>query len=418
MSKKKTSKKTNGKGVGVRILCGVLALVVAAGATLAVLEYATPYKPSQGFRPKEEPPKQEETEIPAFAGGMFVTSTAGDGFDLLSAQIPVAAYAENGLVGYADNAYTITATVKPDNYATNTGVEWVLSWANPESEWATGKTVTDYVTATPSGAGYMESKVVNLTCAAAFGEQVLLTAKAQEKPEVTAVATVDYVQRLEAKNVALSFGEIECNFSGNARTLVPLQLSAYGDAAGGMPEITITQPDEPYTIEGDYQYTYDLYCGDGEYFAYSQNAHGSESRYIFADESSSLISRLGVDIETYINQYNVAEKGLYFGMKHFIENMPIYSYSNVMSNETLTRLTLDKIQNYAIGITNWFEHRGTSVDETQTTYDAKSILFRLTFYISGPFGKFGKATRFDIGSIVNTTNSIDDIELNPPSTTI
>ena len=274
----KTSKKTNGNGVGVRILCGVLALAVAAGATLAVLEYCTPYKPSQGFRPQEEQKPTEEAELPVFAGGLYITGTDGAGYDLLSAQIPVEAYAENGLVGYADNAYTITATVKPDNYATNTGVEWALSWTNAESEWATGKSVTDYVTATPSGSGYMESKIVNVTCAQAFGEQITLTASAKDKPEITASCTLDYVQRLEAKNVGLKFGDITCDFEGKKNpmfpnlsqpgtqnTKVPLQLSAYGTAAGGMPEVVSTQPDAPYTIAGDYRYEYALFCND-DYF--------------------------------------------------------------------------------------------------------------------------------------------------------
>lgn len=427
----KTSKKTNGNGVGVRILCGVLALAVAAGATLAVLEYCTPYKPSQGFRPQEEQKPTEEAELPVFAGGLYITGTDGAGYDLLSAQIPVEAYAENGLVGYADNAYTITATVKPDNYATNTGVEWALSWTNAESEWATGKSVTDYVTATPSGDGYMESKIVNVTCAQAFGEQITLTASAKDKPEITASCTLDYVQRLEGKNVGLKFGDITCDFEGKKNpmfpsipqtgtqdTKVPLQLSAYGTAAGGMPEVVITQPDAPYTIAGDYRYEYALLCND-DYFAYIQNARGAEYRFLFGTKTLVDSGRFEEGVfDTYLEEYDVANKGLYFGMKHIVENMPIYQLSNVMSNETLKRLTADNIQNYAEIITRWFNNKGTSDDETQTTYGTECVLFRLNMKVSSEYSNFTRSTKFTIGSIVNTTNSIDDIELNPPSTTI
>lgn len=431
MSKKKTSKKTNGKNFVVRAECVVLAVAVVA-AGVCCTGFASRGADGKWFgngdiktwhwsdKAPDDNQEEEVKAIPKFAGGMYVTSTAGDGFDLLSAQIPVAAYAENGLVGYADNAYTITATVKPDNYATNTGVEWVLAWANPESEWATGKTVTDYVTATPSGAGYMESKIVNLTCAQAFGEQVLLTAKAKEKPEVTAVATVDYVQRLEEKNVGLKFGEIECNFDleykknpllpnaqvpipGSNATEIPLQLSAYGDAAGGMPEAIITQPDEPYTLAGNYMYSYKL--SNNDVFAKYSNDTFSEF-YVFADDT------VAADFPDIIWTYNVAEKGLFFSLKYFIEEMPLYRTTSEMHE--YERLTIENIQSYAEVITRWFNNKGTTADDGYT-YDSENKLFLLTFTVSGDFGDIKRTTFFKIGSIVNTTNSIDDIELTPPS---
>lgn len=437
MSKKKTSKKTNGKSFGVRAACVVLAVaVVAAGVccTGFVSRDADGKWFGNGdiktwhWSDKAPDDKQEETEIPVFAGGMYITGTEGDGFDLLSAQIPVEAYAENGLVGYADNAYTITATVKPDNYATNTGVEWELTWKDPESEWATGKSVTDYVTATPSGAGYMESKIVSLTCAQAFGERIILTARAKEKPEVSAVATLDYVQRLEAKNVGLKFGDITCDFEGKKNpmfpnvsqpgtqnTKVPLQLSAYGTAAGGMPELVITQPDEPYTIAGDYQYSYRLNRADGEssYFCHLSSM-GSTYYYLFPNyESENEIFPADV---MGLNEYNIAEKGLYFGLKNFIEDLELCEYyagRNVPNGE-ITKLTLSQIEACAARITDWWANKN---DDT-SGYTTANYLFGLTLTVSSEYSNFTRSTKFTIGSIVNTTNSIDDIELNPPSTTI
>ena len=49
----------------------------------------------------------------------------------------------------ANEGITLVATVEP-SYATKTAVDWSVSFANPESEWATGKTVTDYVKITPT----------------------------------------------------------------------------------------------------------------------------------------------------------------------------------------------------------------------------------------------------------------------------
>ena len=53
---------------------------------------------------------------------------------------------------------TITATVEPDNEAENTGVDWTAAWKNAESVWASGKSVSDYVTLTPGGENYAASK--------------------------------------------------------------------------------------------------------------------------------------------------------------------------------------------------------------------------------------------------------------------
>ena len=52
----------------------------------------------------------------------------------------------------AEEGVTVNATVKPET-ATNKQVDWAVSFVNPESEWATGKTVTDYVTVTPTADG-------------------------------------------------------------------------------------------------------------------------------------------------------------------------------------------------------------------------------------------------------------------------
>ena len=58
---------------------------------------------------------------------------------------------------------TITATVEPDNEAENTGVDWTAAWKNAESVWASGKSVSDYVTLTPGGENYAASKSDSLS---------------------------------------------------------------------------------------------------------------------------------------------------------------------------------------------------------------------------------------------------------------
>ena len=84
--------------------------------------------------------------------GAVVSVVKSNGIQLLSAKLPVAAYAANGVSERADTAYTITATVEPAE-TTNKAVDWSIAWANADSAWASGKTVTDYVTVTPSESG-------------------------------------------------------------------------------------------------------------------------------------------------------------------------------------------------------------------------------------------------------------------------
>ena len=425
-SYKKTSKKTNGnavaKAIGAVVIAGVLAAGICCTGFVSRDEngkwFGNGNISTWHWSDKTDEP-QTEAEIPQFLGGMVVSDGTGDGFNLMSAQIPIEAYAENGLVGYADNAYTITATVKPDNFATNTGVNWELTWSDPESEWATGKSVTDYVTATPSGAGYLESKIVNVTCAQAFGEQVLLTATAKEKPEISAVCTIDYVQRLNETDVGLKFGDITCKFDldkggifgapkpGTNLTYVPVQVSAYGTEEGGMPDLQIAQSAEPYTIAGDYRYEYKLSIEQNDKFADSTYL-SAQYCYVFGD----YISDGNIIDYPLLDSYNVAEKGLYFGLKSFI-NMGLSRFSNQMSNVQTTRVTLENIETHAQILSTWWEKKGTSEDEGRSTWGTESKLFNLTLKVSGEYGSFNRITIFKVNDIRNTTNTIDGIELNP-----
>lgn len=92
----------------------------------------------------------------------------------------------------AGNTVKITATITPGN-ATNQNVTWSIAWKNPSSSWASGKTVTDYVTVTPDSSN---SKVATVTCVKAFSEQVIVTATAAGNTSVKKTCTVDYETRV------------------------------------------------------------------------------------------------------------------------------------------------------------------------------------------------------------------------------
>ena len=91
----------------------------------------------------------------------------------------------------ASDGVTVQAGVQPRD-ATNRAVDWSLSWKNAASSWASGKSVTDYVTVTPTSDG---STTATVRCLQKFGEQMLLTVASRDNPKATASTTVDYYKR-------------------------------------------------------------------------------------------------------------------------------------------------------------------------------------------------------------------------------
>lgn len=86
---------------------------------------------------------------------------------------------------------TLTATVTP-SWATQ-DLSWSVAFSNPASEWATGKTVTDYVTVTPGET----TLTATVQCLQPFGEQIVVTVSADEFDDVSATCTVDFGARIK-----------------------------------------------------------------------------------------------------------------------------------------------------------------------------------------------------------------------------
>ena len=126
-----------------------------------------------------------------------------DGVALMSAKIAPEDFAANDISPMAETAYTLTATITPDN-ADDKTVDWSVAFVNPASEWATGKTVTDYVTVTPTSNGALTATV---ECLQAFGEQVVVTVASRDNEGVTATCTVDYVKKVNGMELTLKKGE-------------------------------------------------------------------------------------------------------------------------------------------------------------------------------------------------------------------
>ena len=125
----------------------------------------------------------------------------------------------------ADGGYapvTLSATVLPET-ATDKTVDWAVAFVNPSSEWASGKTVTDYVTVTPSSDG---AATATVQCLEDFGEQIVVTVTSRDNPEATAQCTVDFAKRIE-------------------------DIKMYGHFFS-MSGLSVKTPDLSYTWQGDF----------------------------------------------------------------------------------------------------------------------------------------------------------------------
>lgn len=189
--KYKKSKVLNG------ILGGILALVIAGGVA-AVGVFSNGFKDWNKF--KKDDTKQEQPMSPSEdSGGSDITAEASNGIRLMSMKLAPMQYAAYGVAANAESAYTVTATVYPED-AANKLLDWTVSFKNASSTWASGKKVTDYVTVTPSSDGALTAVVQNI---AAFGEQVVVKVTSRDNTSAYATLNVEYLQRTTGYTLTL-----------------------------------------------------------------------------------------------------------------------------------------------------------------------------------------------------------------------
>ena len=189
--KYKKSKVLNG------ILGGILALVIAGGVA-AVGVFSNGFKDWNKF--KKDDTKQEQSMSPSEdSGGSDITAEASNGIRLMSVKLAPMQYAAYGVAANAESAYTVTATVYPED-AANKLLDWTVSFKNASSTWASGKKVTDYVTVTSSSDGAMTAVVQNI---AAFGEQVVVKVTSRDNTAAYATLNVEYLQRTTGYTLTL-----------------------------------------------------------------------------------------------------------------------------------------------------------------------------------------------------------------------
>ena len=145
------------------------------------------------IQPKEETRENTEqtaiTEQAAVIDGEGNTMVSGKTYAMPQRMVFAATAAD---VSTASESITLSATVSPET-ADNKSVDWSVAFVNPSSSWASGKTVTDYVTVTPTSDGALTATV---NCLKAFGEQIKITVTSRVNPEAKAECTLDYARRI------------------------------------------------------------------------------------------------------------------------------------------------------------------------------------------------------------------------------
>lgn len=179
----------------------VLLVLVIAGTAALVGVFSDGFKNWDKFKTDEE--QQEQTEETA-DNGAPATDENGDE---LAGNTPVAmpmamtfrsARSLDGVEAAYDSV-TLKATVEPIN-ATDKRLDWSVSFVNPSDAWATGKTVTDYVTVTPSSDG---ADTATVQCLQDFGAKIKVTAASRAYPDKKADCTIDFAKRIE--DISFSF---------------------------------------------------------------------------------------------------------------------------------------------------------------------------------------------------------------------
>lgn len=255
----------------------VLLVLVLAGAAALVGVLSDGFKNWDKFQPDEE--QTEET----VDGGSPVTDENGNELESNEA-IPMpksmtfrSATSLDG-TNAAYDSVMLTATIKPDN-ADNKAVDWSVAFVNPSSEWATGKTVTDYVTVTPNSDGALTATV---NCLQAFGEQISITVTSRENEEATASCIVDFAKRI------LSFAggigtenmvntPVAPQFSTDSDTCVFGTSIMGGLSAQCFPRVNTAKTKySAYTVEDSFTFNFSLRLTD-EYYSLLKSGAASTS---------------------------------------------------------------------------------------------------------------------------------------------
>lgn len=206
------------KNIGVKALCSVLIVLLLATIGIAI--------PSKGFTDWSKFKKNPQVEQPDKPGEEQKPGTD----DVVIEQIEASGILLSAAIASADESgvtQRFAATITPSD-ATNQQVNWSVAFKNAGSEWANGKNISDYVTVTPTSDG---SLYADVTCKAAFGEQIILTVTSRDNAEAKATATVDYRKKVIACEIKLNGSDsdvVDFSLAGTSYNITATPVMSVG----------------------------------------------------------------------------------------------------------------------------------------------------------------------------------------------
>ena len=361
----------------VTAVLAILLVVVIAGAAALVGVLSNGYKDWTKFQPDEQ---TEQAEEQADNGGAIINAPVENGVKLMSAKIPVAEYAANGVSAQAETAYTLTATITPADAANKT-VDWSVAFVNPSSSWANGKKVTDYVTVTPTSDGALTATV---ECKQAFGEQIKVTVTSNDNPEKSASCTVDYSQKVTG--VSVSIGDID--FVENGDTVYPFELAVGVRGAGG-DVILNFEKSTVYTIADTFTYSFDDSLFDRE--KYMQVG-------VMPSDLTVNYSVLGEALET---ASEGSSASLYFDCMSSSQSSFGSQFSVTINSLPMTFVPL--------GSSPFALMRPEILSEVKEVYD--DLAFPVQFTLEGTYSSYTYKTTLKMGDVTNNS-VVTNVSLN------
>lgn len=378
------------------ILLSIILLGVIAGGIFVGVK-------SEGFR-NWDYFKGEQTEQVVPEEGSGVTDgegnelESGTSYEMPASMVYAVPTAQSTT---ASSGVTVTATVLPET-AINKNVTWSLAFADASASWAQGKTVTDYVTVTADTENSREATVV---CKQAFGEQIVLTAASVADPTKTATCTIDYAQSLVS--YTLSFGSVVCNFDGNTDVTMELDANA-ASIPGGLPEEEIVK-NEVYTIADEYVVTYSLV--GHKFMSYNGNYQGVQGWFIFGGNSGAP----NYDDEyADFSDYQLSEKGLYFGLKWMNDNMQLRSVGGGMGNLSVNSATTVQPEEFIRRFDNAGQQYKPGDSSITYTYGTDMDLLDLEVTVEGTYVSRVFETTFVLADY-SYADTIHSVQIDPPS---
>lgn len=214
------------------------------------------------FVKDEDVPVEDEQQQTEEGGELVVGDGISSGVSLMSARIAVVDFEEYGISPLAESAQQVTASVQPSD-ALNKEVDWSIAWANASSAWAKGKTVTDYVTITPTADG---AQTANVSCLQAFGEQIVVTATSRDNTSAKGSCTVDYRQKYMGTETGISFNNSQYYQIGAVSTFTDRvsTVNLPNKAQAGYNTNTMYSPKDNMAYRAVLSETYSLPLEDGD----------------------------------------------------------------------------------------------------------------------------------------------------------